>query len=300
MESYPSVSVNNLSLWWLAVRPRTLWASLAPVIMGTAMAYGDGVYHWGSALASLGAALLLQAGANLANDFFDAKSGVDQLDRRGPCRVTQGGLLPPYAVFWGFTLSFLAAGGLCTYLVLRAGLPALIIAVLSMAAGLLYTAGPWPLSHKGWGEALALIFFGPVALAGTYFVQSFEWNPAIITAGFGPGLFSCAIMAINNLRDIDTDARAGKRTLAVRFGRKFARTEYLFCVFAAAFIPALVYVITNNSPWLLLAGLIPFFLGPVIHDVYTTDDGPTLNKALAATAVALLIYAVVFSCAWII
>ncbi|MBF0594066.1 MAG: 1,4-dihydroxy-2-naphthoate polyprenyltransferase [Candidatus Omnitrophica bacterium] len=285
--------------WLLAIRPKTLWASIAPVLIGTAMAYGDGVHHFPSAFAALLGAFFVQIGTNLANDYFDGKSGVDMPDRLGPVRVTQAGLIPPLAVKWAFIACFLIAGLVASYLVVRAGFPVLIIGILSILSGIFYTAGPKPLSHLGLGDIFVLIFFGPVAVAGTYYVQSFECNGAVIAAGFAPGLFSAAILAVNNLRDIKTDDRAGKKTLAVRFGRTFVRAEYLVCIAAGSFIPALVFLITNEFPKTLVASLVFLLLLPAINTVYTSDNGDELNAALAQTSRVLFIYAVIFSAMWV-
>lgn len=284
--------------WLLAIRPKTLWASVAPVLIGTALAFGDGLGHLPSAAAALIGALLVQIGTNLANDYFDGKSGVDAPDRKGPVRVTQSGLIAPVAVKWGFILCFAAAALVATYLVARAGLPVLLIGIASVFSGLIYTAGPRPLSHLGLGDIFVLVFFGPVAVAGTYFVQSYEWNLAIVTAGIAPGLFSTAILAVNNLRDIDTDRRARKRTLAVRFGKTFARYEYLTCVIVACFMPVMVFLVTEARPMILLSSLSFFFLLPAINSVFTSEDGTALNQALARTSQGLLIYSILFSAGW--
>jgi len=285
--------------WLLAIRPKTLWASVGPVIIGTAMAFGDGVGHFPAAFAALFGALFVQIGTNLANDYFDGKSGVDAPDRKGPIRVTQSGLIPPSAVKWAFIGCFTAAAFVSLYLVARAGTPVLIIGILSILSGWLYTGGPKPLSHSGLGEIFVLVFYGPVAVAGTYFVQSFEWNIVIVVAGLAPGLFSMAILAVNNLRDIDTDRRAGKKTLAVRYGRTFARLEYLVCVVAACFIPAAVYLITQEFSLILLSSLVFLFLLPAINTVFTSEDGNQLNSALAQTGIGLLIYSLLFAVTWI-
>lgn len=280
--------------WFLAVRPRTLWASVAPVGIGTAMAYGDGVAHLPSAAAALLGALLVQIGTNLANDYFDSRNGVDTPDRKGPVRVTQSGLIAPTTVKWAFISCFCAAALVSGYLVARAGMPVLVIGLVSILSGLLYTAGPKPLSHLGLGDIFVLVFFGPVAVAGTYFVQSFDCNAAVLAAGLAPGLFSTAILAVNNLRDMATDRRAGKRTLAVRFGKTFARNEYLVCIVLACVVPAIVCLITNGSPLTLLPTLVFFLMLPAINTVFTSDDGEALNNALAQTSQGLLMYAVIF------
>jgi 1,4-dihydroxy-2-naphthoate octaprenyltransferase len=286
--------------WLLAIRPKTLWASVGPVMIGSAMAYGQGSFHGPSALAALLGALLIQIGTNLANDYFDGKSGVDGADRKGPVRVTQSGLIEPRMVKWAFIACFGAAALIAFYLVARAGAPVVIIGAASIISGILYTAGPKPLSHSGLGDIFVLVFYGPVATAGTYYVQALEWNPAVVAAGLAPGLLSTAILAVNNLRDIDSDRRAGKRTLAVRYGRMFTRLEYLVCVAGACYVPVGVYLMTHESPFTLLSALIFLFLLPVIHTVFTSEDGRALNEALARTGMALLLFSVIFSIPWII
>ena len=215
------------------MRPKTLAASIAPVLLGTAMAYGDGVEHWPSAALALVAALLIQVGTNFANDYYDFKSGVDSPAHLGPLRVVESGLVPPKSMQCAFILVFLFAALASACLALRGGMPIVIIAVTALLSGFFYTAGPFPLGYIGLGEIFAFLFFGPIAVAGTYYVQSFEMNSAVIMAGFMPGFLSAAILVVNNLRDIDTDRRAGKRTWAVFFGRTFSRVEYFFCVTAA-------------------------------------------------------------------
>lgn len=292
--------IRSLSSWILAIRPRTLPASIAPVMIATALAFEDGVGHFPSALIALGVALLLQIATNLANDYGDFLKGADTPERLGPVRVTQAGLVSPEVIKWAAVFAFFAVALLACPLISRAGLPALIIAVTAIISGILYTAGPWPLAYLGLGEIFVLIFFGPVAVAGTYFVQSYEWNPAVLVAGLGPGFLSVAILAVNNLRDIESDTKANKRTLAVRLGRSFARCEYLFFILAAAAVPVAVHFITETKYLILLTSLVVFLAIPLVHEVMTTTDGPRLNKVLSKTGLLLFIYALVFSLAWII
>lgn len=293
--------VSFLHAWVMAIRPRTLWASVAPVLIGTAMAYGDRTFHGPSALAALTVALLIQIATNLSNDYFDSRNGVDGPDRKGPARVTSGGLIAPQMVKTAFILAFVLAAITGCYLVARAGFPVIIIGVLSVISGIWYTAGPRPLSHLGLGEVFVLVFFGPVATAGTYFVQARSCSAAVIMAGLLPGFLSTAILVVNNLRDIDTDRRADKRTLAVRFGRSFARAEYVFCLLAAAMTPVIVHAAVGGKSGILLAALPVLLLIPCIQVVCTQDhDGLSMNKALAATGRILFLQALVFSILWII
>ena len=221
------VSKSKFKIWLLASRPKTLWASISPVVIGTAMAYADGKFHWLSAVVALTAAVLIQIGTNIANDYFDYKRGVDAGERLGPLRVTQAGLVKPETVKAAFIIVFSLAFLLGFYLIWRGGYPILIIGLLSVLFGILYTGGPFPLGYTGLADLFVLIFFGPIAVGGTYYVQALAIKPTIIIAGFSPGLLATAILTINNLRDIKTDRRAGKKTLAVRFEANFAKIEHV-------------------------------------------------------------------------
>jgi 1,4-dihydroxy-2-naphthoate octaprenyltransferase len=271
-----------------------------PVVIGTAMAYGDGVWHWPSALAAFVGAALIQVGTNLANDYFDFKYGVDAAGRKGPPSCLQTGALTPMQVKWFFITAFTLAGFIAAYLTARAGWPALVIGVVAIILGVVYSAGKKSLAALGLGDLFVFLFFGPVASAGTYYVQSFEWDLAVMVAGFGPGLLSAAIIIVNNLRDIETDTRAGRRTFAIRFGRAFTRMEYLFCVIAGCLVPVAVFLIMGQNPWGMLASMVVFLFLPTVHAVFTSDDGAVLNAALARTAMLLTLYSCVYSITWLI
>ena len=290
----------KLSSWIAAIRPQTLAAAIAPVVIGTAMAFGDGLFHGPSAVMALLAALCIQIGTNLANDYFDFKKGADTSERKGPVRVTQAGLIAPRTVLFAAIVFFGLAALSSIYLIHRAGICILIIAATSIVSGILYTAGPMPLGYLGLGEVFVLIFFGPVAVAGTYFTQALEINGAVILAGLGPGLLSSAVLAVNNLRDMETDRKAGKRTLAVRFGRDFARNEYLFCIMAAVLVPLAVLLIASDHQGVAAASLAGFWAIPCIRDVMTSLDGAILNATLARTGRLLFFYSALFSAGWIL
>lgn len=285
--------------WFLAIRPKTLSASVCPVIIGTAMAYGDGIEHLTTATICLIAALAIQIGTNLANDFYDFKNGADTSERLGPIRMTQAGRINPNHMRIGFILAFLIAAIASCILVQRGGWPIGIIAFLSILFGWLYTAGPKPLGYIGLGEIFVFIFFGPVAVAGTYYVQSFELNTAVIIAGMGPGLLSVAILAVNNYRDYDTDQKSGKRTLAVRFGRSFAQLEYAAAVILAALLPVMIYYHIEDHKRILWTSIIALLSIPLMKTVFTSKEGPQLNKVLALTGAILIIYTFLFSLGWI-
>ena len=286
--------------WILAIRPKTLPAAIAPVAIGTAMAFGDGLFHGPSALMALSAALCIQIGTNLANDYFDFKKGADTADRKGPTRVTQAGLIKPRAVLTVSIVFFALAALSSLYLIHRAGVCILIIAVTSIISGVLYTAGPRPLGYLGLGDLFVLVFFGPVAVGGTYFTQGLEINWAVVIAGLAPGFLSMAILAVNNLRDMDTDRRANKLTLAVRFGRGFAMGEYLFCILAATLTPFAVVLITGDHQGVAVASLVGFCAIPCVKTAFTHLDGAGLNRVLAQTGRLLLVYCALFSIGWVL
>lgn len=291
---------HSLNDWIYATRAQTLVASVCPVLIGIAMAFGDGVHHWATAILCLLAAAAIQLGTNMANDYYDFQKGADTKDMRGPISSLQAGMFKPEEIKLAFILSFLFAVVLGVILVLRGGIPILLIGIVSILSGLFYTAGPRPLGYMGLGDLFVLIFFGPVATAGTYYVQSFEINFAVILAGFAPGLLSVGILTVNNLRDINTDRKVGKRTLVVRFGRSFALYEYLFVMITAALIPVMIYYLIEDHKAILICSLILFIAIPTIKTVLTTSEAPLLNKALERTAKLVMIYSVLFSIAWII
>ncbi len=264
------------------------------------MAFGDGLGHFSSAIVCLITALSVQIGTNIANDYYDFKKGADTKDRIGPTRVTQAGLIKPETVRNGFIIAFSITAICCVFLVMRAGWPLAVIGIISIISGILYTGGPKPLGYIGLGDLFVLIFFGPVAVAGTYYVQSLELNAAVISAGFGPGFISCAILAVNNMRDIDSDSKTGKRTLAVRFGRGFAQREYYLCLVFAALLPILIFAMIDDHLPIVASSLILLLASPVIQTVFSRTDGPSLNLALAQTGKLLLIYSIIFSIGWVL
>lgn len=292
--------LSRLQIWILASRPKTLAAAIAPVIIGSALAYGDNAFHLSAALAALFGAVMIQIGTNFTNDYFDFKKGTDTHERIGPMRVTQAGLVTPQtmkrAIAYAFGLAFLAG----IYLVWRGGLPVAAIGLFSILFGVLYTAGPLPLGYNGLGDIFVFIFFGLVAVGGTYYVLSLSITPAAIVAGAAPGFWSVAILSVNNLRDIDNDRSGGKRTLAARFGLTFARSEYVACVVGACIVPVVLIWIGDNHIAVLAASATLLAAIPTIKTVLTVTDGPALNNALASTGKLLLLYAVLFSIGWVI
>ena len=286
-----------MNVWLLAARPKTLPAAVAPVLIGTAMAWTEGVFHLWSALAAALGALLIQIGTNFANDYFDYTKGTDTEERLGPLRVTQAGLVSPGAMKTATATVFALALLIGVYLVWRGGWPIVVIGLLSILFGVLYTAGPYPLGYNGLGDIFVMIFFGPIAVGGTYYVQALDITWPVIVAGLGPGLLSVAILVVNNLRDLDNDRTAGKRTLAVRFGRTFSITQYIACVVFAVLTPLAVVVLLRSHYWTLLSALMLLLALPVIRSV-ARDRGVVLNQTLAATGRLLLVYSALFSLGW--
>jgi 1,4-dihydroxy-2-naphthoate octaprenyltransferase len=290
---------SSFSTWILASRPRTLPAAASPVIMGSAMAYDDAGFHLLSALAALVGALLIQIGANLANDYFDSEKGVDTVQRIGPTRATQAGLITPRTMITAASIVFFLALLVGIYLVVRGGWPIVCIGLAGIACGYLYTGGPAPIGYVGLGDIFVLIFFGPVAVSGTYYVQTLNVTSETIIIGVSAGLLSTAILTVNNLRDADTDSRAGKKSLAVRFGKTFARWEYVGCVVAALLIPIGIWLVNNNHDYVLFTLIaVPFVVKPV-HAVLHAPVA-ALNQTLADTGKVLFLFSLLFSLGWIL
>lgn len=287
--------------WILATRPKTLWAGACPVILGTAFAYSAESLHLPSALAALIGALLIQIGTNFANDYYDGLKGTDDADRKGPPRAVASGLISPQTMKRATIVTMLLVFVPGAYIFWRGGVPFLIIGLVSIASGIAYTGGPYPLAYNGLGDLFALIFFGPVAVAGTFYLQAYSLPPEVVIAGFSPGLFSVAILTVNNLRDIEGDARANKRTLPVRFGPGFAKAEYVGSIFIATIlIPVSICIYVGGHYPALFATLVFLIAIPGYHTVFTKTDGPALNAVLANTGKYLLIFTILFSIGWIL
>ena len=269
-----------------AARPRTLPAGLAPVVTGTAFAIVDGGFHLLSCLCAVFGALAIQIGTNYANDYFDNEKGADTNDRIGPRRATQAGLVTPATMRRAFIAAFAIAIVFGSYLVWRGGWPVVGIGVSAVICGVLYTGGPKPLGYLGLGDVFVLVFFGPVAVAGTHYVQTLTFSPLAAVAGLAPGLLSTAILTVNNLRDRHTDVFANKRTLAVRFGATFARVEYTIVVVVGLATAVITGLMVNRGAWLVLV-CVPMAVG-LVQRVWRTD-GPALNPMLGATARLLLV-----------
>ncbi|MCG8470975.1 MAG: 1,4-dihydroxy-2-naphthoate polyprenyltransferase [Desulfobacterales bacterium] len=282
------------SPWHLAIRPKTLPASAAPVLVGIAAAIGDQGFSLLPALFALTGAMLLQIAVNLANDYFDGKSGVDGDDRLGPVRVTQSGLISEKGVFLAMIGCLVAAAFVGLYLIYHAGLPVLLIGLASVLGVLAYSAGPFPIASNGLGELFAFLFFGPVAVCGTYYVQALTLGLRPLAASIIPGLLVAAIMLVNNLRDIPTDTRAGKQTLAVRMGRGRASCLCALLVLTPFLLLPLFFLWNLMSIWGFGAlASFPLVL-PLIRDLFYTQGSP-LNETLAGTARLSVLFSLLFA-----
>jgi len=288
-------ATSPVRLWLMAARPRTLPAAVAPVLVGTAIGATDESLRVGAFLAALLGALFIQVGTNLSNDYSDARRGADTEDRLGPVRVTAGGLVPPQRVLVATYLTFALAVLCGVYLVAVAGVELLIVGVLSIAAGVLYTGGPRPYGYEGLGEVFVFLFFGVAAVSGSAFAQLEEWPWEALAFAVPVGLLAAAILVVNNVRDLETDRRAGKRTLAVRLGRERTRVLYATMVYGAFVFMAPMAL--AYSPWVLLALALVPAAAPVVRTVRTHADGPSLNEALARTGLVQLAFCVVLSAA---
>lgn len=286
----------SLAVWLSAFRPRTLPAAAVPVLVGAALAWRIGVFDAGPALAALVGALLIQIGTNLANDHYDHVKGADTPDRAGPTRASASGRIPTKQVRNAAFLAFGLAAAVGVYLVAVAGWPILVVGVLALLSGWLYTAGPRPLGYIGLGDLFVLVFFGPVAVMGTVYVQAPErfheaavWMPGLFW-GLALGALATAILVVNNLRDLPTDARAGKRTLAVRIGPRWTRVEYVAAV-AGAYAIAVLGA-QRHGDWTLALPLLslPLAWPPLRAVLREHADRRTLNPALGGTARLLLAY----------
>jgi 1,4-dihydroxy-2-naphthoate polyprenyltransferase len=278
----------------MAIRPATLTAAAAPVLVGTAVAYAAGGFRSGPALAALAGAFLLQIGANLANDVFDYEKGADTADRLGPTRVVQSGLLSPAAVRAGMAVTFSLALAVGIYLVWVAGPVIVVIGLLSIAAAIAYTGGPYPLAYNGLGDIAVLIFFGFVAVGGTAFVQAGHVPGLAWWAALPVGALTTAILVVNNIRDIETDAATGKRTLAVRLGRPGAVAEYAFLLAVAYAVPLILVLAERLTIWALLPlGTLPLAVG--LFRRVRDERGRALNPALGGTARLLFLFGALFA-----
>jgi 1,4-dihydroxy-2-naphthoate octaprenyltransferase len=283
-------AASGVRIWLMAARIRTLPAAVAPVLVGTALAGFQGVFHPLRFFAALIGAVFIQVGTNLSNDYSDARRGADTEDRLGPVRVTAGGLVPPRQVLVATYLSFGVAVLAGVYLIVVAGWQLLLVGAASILAGVAYTGGPRPYGYEGLGEAFVFLFFGVVAVAGSYFVQVKHLDWEAFALAVPVGLLAASILVVNNVRDIDTDRRAGKRTLAVRLGRERTRILFASMVYLAYLTAPVTWLFGPLKPWVLLPWLTIPIAAPIVRTVRNRTDGASLNGALAQTGMLQLAF----------
>ncbi len=284
----------SFRVWWEAARPKTLMAGVCPVAIGSSLAYRDGGWHARAALAALVGAVAIQVGTNYCNDYFDFLQGADTASRTGPRRAVQAGLVTPASMRMAAMVAFAVAATISASLAARAGWPVIVLGAISIALGVFYTAGRRSLAYLGLGDLFVLVFFGPVAVAGTYYVQTLALRWPVLIAGLAPGLLSVGILVVNNLRDRVQDGWVGKRTSAVRFGARFARWQYVFCLLGAAAVPFVLWWM-QEFPLAVLAASAALLPGSWIVRQLWHLEGAALNPLLGRTAALLLGYTLVFS-----
>ncbi len=256
------------------------------------LAIHRGEFHLLAMLGALLCAVSVQIGTNFCNDYCDFFQGADTDDRKGPTRAVQAGLISPKAMLVATIVTF-AITALASYgLSLRAGWPFLVLGAISILLGVLYTAGRFSLAYLGIADPFVLIFFGPVAVAGTYYVQSLRLDWASVVAGLGPGLIATGLLVVNNLRDIDEDRVVNKRTLAVRFGAAFSRYQYTACIVGSALVPVM-FATLEKMWWPALAAFV-IIPGAIVISKVWKNDGLKLRPCLGMTAGLLLLYTVLF------
>ncbi len=288
-------AVSRRGAWLVALRIPTLSASVVPVLVGTAAAGSKGSFSPGVFVAALLAALLIQTGTNLSNDYFDYVSGADTAERKGPVRLIQSGVMDARRVLMAALASFGLAVLLGLYLVSVGGWPILLIGVASILAGLAYTGGPYPLGYNGLGDLFVFVFFGLIGTMGTYYLHAGDISPLAWGVAIPVGLLVTNILVVNNVRDVETDRAAGKRTLAVRLGRPAARAQFVLSLVVAYVIPPALWLAGLASPWCWLTWLsLPLAL-TTAQGVVGTNDGPRLNAMLKRTGQLHLLFGCLLS-----
>jgi 1,4-dihydroxy-2-naphthoate polyprenyltransferase len=286
-------NTSNWNAWVLAIRPRTLPAAAAGVIMGSALAWRDGYFRVDAFIVCLLVALLLQIGSNLANDVFDFERGTDTPERLGPTRVTQAGLLTPSQVKYGMAGVFGFAALLGLYLAWIGGWVIIIVGLAAIISAIAYTGGPFPLGYYGLGDLFVFIFFGIAAVAGTYYIHAGFVSSAAWWMTIPPGLVITAILVVNNLRDLENDRKAGKHTLAVRVGEQGTKIQYVICM-AVAYLVLVPVILSSILPPLSLLAWASLPVAVRATKVVLTQKGRPLNAALAGTGQTALLFSVLF------
>ena len=288
------VAPGSVRAWVLAARPATLTAAFAPVAVGTACAWRAGGLRWNTAFAAFVGAFLIQVATNFANDMYDFQKGADTEERLGPLRAAQAGLLTVAQLRRGIVVTFALALGVGVYLTWVAGPAVVVIGLSSIAAGLAYTGGPFPLAYNGLGDVFVMAFFGFVAVCGTAFVQALYVPDLAWLASIPIGALATAILAVNNVRDFEGDAAAGKRTVVVRFGRQGGVREYVVLLAVAYAAPIVILLLGWTGAWVCLP-LLTVPIGVKLARSVARDRGVVLNETLAGTAKLLSVYGILLA-----
>ncbi len=284
-----------LKIWIDAARPKTLAAAVVPVLIGVALALREHLFNPVMSFVAFICAILIQIGTNFANDYFDAKKGADSDNRIGFERATASGLITSAQMLKATYITMGLAFLLGLILVWHAGWVILLIGVLSLIFGIAYTGGPFPLGYNGLGDVFVFLFFGIVAVMGTYYVNALHWSSLAFWSSIPAGALSVNILVINNLRDIETDRPAGKKTLGVIFGENVLRYEYLLMILLSFAIPPHLFIRDNFGPFIFLPLLSIPLAVRLLKKIWYVKDKRTLNKTLAHTAQFLVIFGVLFS-----
>lgn len=287
-------------IWIQAARPQTLAASVVPVVTGASLAWSAGAFHLAASTTALWCALLIQIGTNFANDYFDFQKGADSDDRIGFQRATAAGLISPHTMLQAAILVMTAAFISGLYLVWIGGWVILWIGLLSLLFGFLYTGGPWPLAYNGLGDLFVFLFFGIIAVMGTYYVNTLEWSTHALVASLPIGALCVNILVVNNLRDVEQDAAAGKRTLGVLFGETALKLEYTLMLGIALLTPFLFWLMLGFSAWILLPLLSIMMAAGRLRTVWQHQDKQHLNRTLERSAQLMVLYGFLLSAGFLL
>lgn len=289
--------MNRVQVWTRAARPKTLVAGISPALIGATLAIGQGHFDLTLFLFTLFTGLCIQIGTNLCNDYFDFIKGADTSERKGFLRVTQAGLVTPTvmkrAIVAVFSIAFLSG----CYLIFQGGIGIAAMLAVYILLSVLYTAGPYPLAYLGLGDLLVLFLYGPAAVLITYYLQVGSLSLEGLLAGLSPGALSMAILTVNNVRDIEEDRAAGKKTLVVRFGRTFGKFQFLFAIALSLFPPVFFY---SSHPFCSLALLILLPALPLAHGMIKNQDPRLLNQLFGKTAQLLWLFTLLFCIGWVL
>lgn len=289
--------MSELQMWMLAARPKTLFAVISPILVGTTMAISSGHFHPIIFLFTLLTGLGIQISTNFCNDYYDFIKGADTKERKGPLRVTQSGLVSISTMKKACAVSLMTTALFGLVLLWYGGIVIALLLAISLLLAVGYTAGPYPLAYKGLGDIFVFVFFGPIACLSCYYLQTKDLSFTCNVAGIALGSLSTAILAVNNIRDIEEDQKAGKRTLAVRFGIVFGKTEYITLLI----IPALVtFILSVTKPFALLSLVYLLPSIKIARLVLFTNDPSELNRCLAKTGMILFLYTALLCLGWII